>query len=311
MIGSDLELAAKFLINNELVAIPTETVYGLAGNAFSENAVLKIFETKQRPSFDPLIVHTHSIEKIKDFVIDIPDLAFTLLSKFTPGPLTILLPKKSNIPDLVTSGLPRVAVRIPNHSISLDLLKHLDFPLAAPSANPFGYISPTKAKHVQDQLGDKIPYILDGGDSNIGLESTIIGFEEDKTIIYRLGGLSVDEIQKVTGKVEIRMSSSSPAAPGMLKSHYAPQKKLLIGNIPQLMKSNFNKIGVLSFSDSYNIKNEYILSQNGNINEAAKNLFSMLRSLDENSEVEIILAEYVPNIGLGLAINDRLKRAAF
>ncbi|MFN0049488.1 MAG: L-threonylcarbamoyladenylate synthase, partial [Cytophagales bacterium] len=309
-ISTNIQKAIALLIDNEVIGFPTETVYGLAGNALSESAVLKIFDVKQRPKFDPLILHTSSIQRIEDFVLEIPDVAYQLFERFSPGPITILLPKKSNIPDIVTSGLSQVAIRIPNHPLALNLLQKLPFPLAAPSANPFGYISPTSAQHVDNQLGTKIKLILDGGESGIGVESTIIGFEKKKPVIFRLGGLSIEEIEEVTGKLEVRESSSSPAAPGMLKSHYAPQKPFLLGDINELLNKNKGKkIGLLSFRDQYKFENSYILSTSGNFLEASKNLFKYLRILDE-SNVDIILAELVPDQNLGKAINDRLRRAA-
>nr|WP_310590383.1 L-threonylcarbamoyladenylate synthase [Dyadobacter sp. NIV53] len=225
IIDNDVQLAKQFLLKGQLVAIPTETVYGLAGNALDEKSVLSIFEVKNRPSFDPLIIHTDSLDKLKNYVTDLPASARNLAIAFWPGPLTLLLPKKSIIPDLVTSGLDHVAVRIPNHPLTLELLRQLEFPLAAPSANPFGYISPTKSEHVNAQLGEKIPYILDGGECGVGIESTIVGFVNDIPTVYRLGGLAIDEIENIVGKVNVLPhSSSNPQAPGMLKSHYAPRK---------------------------------------------------------------------------------------
>jgi L-threonylcarbamoyladenylate synthase len=314
-IGSNIEKAVGLLNNNKLVAIPTETVYGLAGNALSTDAVLKIFETKNRPAFDPLIIHLGSIEKIRKYVTEIPAKAEILIRKFSPGPLTVLLPKNELIHDLVTSGSNLVAVRIPNHPITLQLLNQIEFPLAAPSANPFGYISPTTAKHVEAQLGDKISYILDGGECTVGIESTIISFENNTPTILRLGGLAIEEIEKEIGKVAINEhSSSNPKAPGMLKSHYSPRKKLIIGDIEKLLKEHINEnIGVLSFNKFYyepQIASQLQLSVNSDTAEAAKNLFAYLRELDTNEQVEIIITELLPEIGLGRAINDRLKRAS-
>lgn len=309
-IGVDISKAIRFLNNNQVVGIPTETVYGLAGNALNSTSITQIFEVKNRPTFDPLICHTHQISEIEKYVTRLPTMAYDLFEKFSPGPITILLPRKNIIPDLVTSGLSNVAFRIPKHYLTLELLRNLDFPLAAPSANPFGYISPTTALHVQAQLGSKIPYILQGGDCNIGVESTIIGFyEENKPYILRLGGLKTEEIEKVTGKILVQNSSSKPSAPGMLESHYAPKKKIIAGSITELIKIYKNKkIGILSFNKSYFPENELILSPNNDTTEAAKNLFSYLRLLDI-SDCELILTEYVPASGLGNAINDRLKRA--
>jgi L-threonylcarbamoyladenylate synthase len=312
-IGTDLEKARKILAEGDLVSIPTETVYGLAGNAFDQEAVLKIFKVKNRPTFDPLIVHTYSFEKIFDFVEEVPERAQVLIKKFWPGPLTLLLKKTDKISDLVTSGSELVAIRVPNHPLTLELLKGLDFPLAAPSANPFGYVSPTSAVHVNDQLGKKIRYILDGGSSNIGIESTIVGFENDETWIYRLGGISLEDIEKEVGKVNVRQSSSKPSAPGMLTSHYAPLKKVVLGwNDRLLNEYQLNEIGALNFK-TINSKlpahNQLVLSEKGSMNEAAKNLFSCLRQLDK-LDIRIIVAERVPDKGLGRAINDRLNRAS-
>lgn len=311
--GNNIEVAKEFLIKGELVAIPTETVYGLAGNALNDSSVLSIFEVKNRPAFDPLIIHTDSLEKVGHFVSDFPEKAKLLAAKFWPGPLTLLLPKKQIIPDLVTSGLDNVAIRIPHHPLLLDLLKTLSFPLAAPSANPFGYISPTNAAHVNAQLGDKIPYILDGGESEVGIESTIVGFENDEAIVYRLGGLAVEEIEAIIGKVRLMPhSSSNPKAPGMLKSHYAPRKPLYLESRESFSIDKNMTIGYLLF-DQYleNVDRKYqrILSLSGDMKEAAHNLFAYLRELD-TLPIQQIYAEYVPMLGLGLAINDRLQRAA-
>ena len=311
-IGADISFAEILLTQGDLVAIPTETVYGLAANAFNAEAIAKIYTTKQRPTFDPLIVHTDSLERVIDFVKEIPEMALLLAKQFWPGPLTLLLKKKNVIPDLVTAGLDTVAVRIPRHPITKSLLKQLDFPLAAPSANPFGYVSPTTAQHVDDQLGDKIGYILDGGACRVGVESTIIGFEDDQVLIYRLGGMSIEDIEEVIGKVKLMPhSSSNPTTPGMLESHYAPKKHLVLGDIPILLeKYKDEELAILAFKETYSgLKHHHYLSQNGDLGEAAQNLFSKLRTLD-NLPVDKIIAEPVPDYGLGKAINDRLKRAA-
>lgn len=310
-IGRNSTSAKKILDKGNVVAIPTETVYGLAGNALDVTAVSQIFAIKKRPSFDPLIVHTHSVEALKQFVLEIPTQALQLANAFWPGPLTLLLPKKNNIPDLVTSGLERVAVRIPNHTLTLDLLKSLDYPLAAPSANPFGYISPTTAQHVADQLGNEIAYILDGGPCTIGVESTIVGWEDGVATIMRVGGLSIEAIEQVIGPVHVQaVSSSNPAAPGMLKSHYAPKIPMLVGNIEELMmKYAEKKVAILSFQKSYaSAYKNYILSSRGDTTEAAQQLFAAMRALD-SCDADLIITEFVPNTGLGRAINDRLKRA--
>jgi L-threonylcarbamoyladenylate synthase len=247
-------------------------------------------------------------------VEDIHPKLLKLAQTFWPGPLTLLLPKKSIIPNLVTSGLDRVGVRIPNHPLTLDLLKQLPFPLAAPSANPFGYISPTSAKHVNDQLGSKIDYILDGGSCQVGLESTIVGEEQGEIIIYRLGGLAIEAITEVVGEVSIQLNqSSNPKAPGQLKNHYAPKKPIFIGNITELQHQYPDKkLGIITFGNRHVSQPNLVvkdLSPSQNYQEAAINLFSFLRELDESS-VDIILCELLPEESLGLAINDRLIRAA-
>ena len=313
-IGTDIELATQLLSQGELVGIPTETVYGLAGNALDINAVSKIFEVKARPSFDPLIVHVASLDAAAPYVEKIPKAAHDLAKCYWPGPLTILLPRKSTIPDLVTSGLDRVAIRVPNHPLTLTLLQALPFPLAAPSANPFGYISPTTAAHVNDQLGEKIAYILDGGPCTVGIESTIIGFENEEMIVYRLGGMSLEELREEYPALKVmKHSTSNPHAPGMLKSHYAPRKKVYFGDLDEM----FNKLGkenaatitfstkVVGIDDNLQVQ----LSPTGNLTEAASQLFAALRYLD-NSSAHFIIAETMPDIGLGRAINDRLNRAS-
>ncbi len=251
-IGTSIEIAKQLLEKGELVAIPTETVYGLAGNALNEMAVLEIFKVKNRPQFDPLIVHVASLMKAKELVIDFPEKAEKLAAQYWPGPLTLLLKKKHHIPDLVTSGLDTVGVRCPNHELTRSLLSELPFPLAAPSANPFGYISPTRPEHVNEQLGDKIKYILDGGECTVGIESTIVGFENDQPVVYRLGGLIIEQIESAIGKVSVALNTSSnPQAPGQLKSHYAPKKKMMLGNLNELLKAHGTvRVGVLAFQIS-------------------------------------------------------------
>ena len=314
IISIDTDLAAEYLQKGEIVAIPTETVYGLAGNAFNNNAVSKIFDAKKRPYFNPLIVHTNSIDKVFEFA-NLAGPALALAQKFWPGPLTLLVPKKDNIPDLVTAGSPVIAVRIPAHPITLQLLEKIDFPLAAPSANPFGYVSPTTAEHVASQLGDVIPFILDGGPCAVGLESTIAGFDfADNLLIYRIGGIPIEELERATGKKAVLVNEMDklPTAPGMLKNHYATVTPLLRGNINEMIR-NYppEKTGIISFKTTYPevpIYQQMILSHTGDLKEAARNLFAALRKLDTLG-LDIILAEEFPETGLGSAINDRLKKA--
>jgi len=313
VIGKEISRARAILERSDLVAIPTETVYGLAGNCLDSKAIANIFEIKHRPYFDPLIAHFADIEQVKKYVLDLPEKAEVLAKKFWPGPLTMILRKKEMIPDIATSGLDTVAVRIPNHPLTLELLKNLDFPVAAPSANPFGYVSPTTAFHVQAQLGERIDYILDGGPCKVGIESTILGFDGDQTFVHRLGGISLEQITSVIGNVEMAAVSEKPAGPGMLESHYAPNTPIRIGNIEQLLtENNGHKVGVLAFNKYYLARendNQVVLSEVGDVVEAATKLFSGLRYLDE-AGLDLIVSEYVPESGLGRAINDRLNRAS-
>jgi L-threonylcarbamoyladenylate synthase len=315
MIGGALEVAVKLLKDGQVIGIPTETVYGLAANALNEKSVVSIFEIKNRPFFDPLILHFSDIASIQKYVLEFNSNALKLAEAFWPGPLTLLLKKNELVPDIVTAGSHLVAVRIPNHPLTLSLLRHLDFPLAAPSANPFGYISPTKAEHVETQLGQLVPYILDGGDCQVGLESTIVDCSTDVLAVRRLGGLSVLEIEKCLGipiKIDIS-SNSNPSSPGQLDKHYAPKTPfVLIENIESaLIKFRSKKLAYLGFGDIQHPEDVYTLnlSSNSDLAEAAQNLFHYMRLLD-NLSFDCILAANVPDIGLGKAINDRLKRAA-
>jgi L-threonylcarbamoyladenylate synthase len=314
MIGTELNKAVKHLKAGELVGIPTETVYGLAANGLDVNAVLKIFEAKERPFFDPLILHVNNQEKVNALILSFDLRLKKLADAFWPGPLTLLLPKNQLVPDIVTSGLNQVAIRIPHHPLTLSLLEQLNFPLAAPSANPFGYISPTTALHVNKQLGEKVAFILDGGACEIGLESTIVGVEEGKVCVYRLGGLSIEQLEAVVGEVTLKVNlSGDPKAPGQLKSHYAPIKPLFHGDLEKLFNQHRGKKLIClcfgeppPFKDRVRILN---LSPNCDLQEAAKNLFGFLRQADE-LDGDVIIAQNLPMLGLGLAINDRLKRAA-
>lgn len=312
-LGQDIDKAIALLQSDKLVGVPTETVYGLAGNALSEKAILRIYQTKNRPKFDPLIAHTNSLEKVKNLVAHVPEKALALAGSFWPGPLTMLLERTARVSDLLTSGLPRVAIRIPNHHITLELLERLDFPLAAPSANPFGYVSPTEAIHVDNQLGDKIEYVLDGGKCEVGIESTIVGFEGNQVVVHRLGGMKLEDLEALVGKVRLELNqSSNPIAPGMMQSHYSPGKKVLLGDIEEnFAKVDGDGIGIISFRRDYQMANtkQVVLSTTGDMAEAARNIFAALRQMDD-SGVKLVLAELVPSEGLGLAINDRLQRAA-
>lgn len=314
IIGKDIELARQWLEKGELVAIPTETVYGLAANGLDTNAIAKIYEAKQRPQFNPLILHIANIEQARKLVNDIPDACMRLMERFSPGPITYLLPKSALVPDLVTAGSSRVAIRIPDHPLTLSLLSQIDFPLAAPSANPSGYVSPVSASHVFEGLNGKIAYILDGGECRVGLESTIVGFEDGDIVVHRLGGISTEQIAEVTSmQVISRLSHALPTAPGQLKSHYATRKPLILGDIKvNQLRFLDKKIGVLAFRQTPEIDCdiELILSTKGDLTEAASGLFAAMRQLDASS-AEVILAERFPDEGIGRAINDRLERAAY
>lgn len=312
-LGQDISLAAELLTAGELVAIPTETVYGLAANALDPDAVVKIFEVKNRPRFDPLIVHLVDFADAWKYAAAIPDWAQKLASRFMPGPLTIVLPKLGIIPDIVTSGLGTVALRVPSHSMTHELLSQLKFPLAAPSANPFGYVSPVTAQHVLDQLNEKIPYILDGGPASIGVESTIVGESNGKPVIMRYGGVSLEEIHGVIGEVDIMLSSSDPLAPGQLESHYAPKQKLFFDSDFFIDEYDLDSVRTIRFSthlEGVPYEQQRILSPAGDLAEAARNLFSAMRELDGEESAIVIFAERFPDEGLGRAINDRLQRAA-
>jgi L-threonylcarbamoyladenylate synthase len=312
--GKDIARAKALLQSGKLVGIPTETVYGLAGNAFLPAAVAEIFRVKNRPRFDPLILHFGTIYQLFPLIRSFPEPARILANHFWPGPLTLLLPKSDRVDDLITAGSERVALRIPAHPLSLKLLRDIDFPVAAPSANPFGYISPTRADHVLHQLGDQIEYVLDGGPCQVGVESTILGFEDGQPTVFRKGGISVESLEELIGPVHIRAhSTSDPKAPGMLKSHYAPRVPLFLGNLAELRRKwSGRPYGILSFQTAYPDQPEAwqcVLSSSGDLSEAARNLFASLRHLDQQP-VQGILAELLPETGLGRAINDRLKRAA-
>lgn len=315
MISKDIKKAVALLNQNELVAIPTETVYGLAGNIYSEQAVKNIFATKKRPFFNPLIVHIPNAEALEDIASYVPEKAKQLAQHFWPGSLTLVLPKQEGIPDIITAGKDTVAVRVPNHPTTLALLKELEFPLAAPSANPFNSISPTKAEHVAKYFKDQLKMVLDGGPCQNGIESTIIGFDGEEPVVYRLGAISVEEIEAVVGKVHLQnKKEENPEAPGMLKKHYAPKTKLILCSdvANEIHKHADKKLGVLSFSTSFKtsgITHEIILSKKGSLHEAAQRLYNALHELDLHN-LDLIIAEKMPEKGLGISINDRLERAS-
>ena len=315
MITTDLNLAIKSLKEDKLVAIPTETVYGLAGNAFKNSVIEKIFKLKKRPHYNPLIVHIGSPSALNQIVKEVPIKAQKLADAFWPGPLTLVLKKQDQIPDRVTAGKTTVAVRVPSHPLTLQVLNALSFPLAAPSANPFGSLSPTSALHVHEYFNCELELVLEGGNCNKGIESTIVGFQNDKPLLYRHGAIALEEIEKVAGPLKIKdPNDRNPDSPGMLSRHYAPKSDILITNdFSKTIKLYPNKkIGVLSFkkNESGHIKiHQEVLSARGDLKEAAKNFYAALHNLDQLN-LDLIITSYLPNNGLGKTINDRLKRAA-
>ena len=314
LIITDIDVASGFLNNEDVIGIPTETVYGLAGNIYSEKAINKIYEIKKRPLINPLIVHIKSLAYLDKVAVDVSESALKLAKTFWPGPLTLVLNKHHSVPDIVTAGKSTVAVRVPNHPVALSLLESVDFPLAAPSANPSGSISPTSAQHVAGYFKDEIKIILDGGVCKRGIESTIIGFNNNEAILYRLGSISVEEIEAVAGKVKmVTKNETEPNAPGMFSKHYAPVTTAFLSNDVQELIKTFSdkKIGLLLFNREIRDKkiiHQEVLSKSGDLKEAAANLYAALHRLDKNN-LDIIIAERFPDTGLGRTINDRLERA--
>jgi len=308
-IGTSIAEAKDYLKKGGIVAIPTETVYGLAGNALNEDAILSIFKAKNRPHFDPLIVHVSSMDEVNKYAY-LPQKLEPLAKAIWPGPLTLLLKKKSIIPDLVTAGSDLVAMRIPKHPTSLQLLSLLDFPLVAPSANPFGYVSPTNPSHVAKNL-PSVDYILDGGTCQLGIESTIVGLINNQIFLYRLGATSIEQIEQICKeKVQVQIqNNSNPKAPGMLDKHYSPSCQLSIYSEMKNTKEAIDA-SIIWFGDNppKGFKKVYQLSKSQSLEEAAKNLFSTLRLLDEHETKKAII-KLVPDQGIGRAINDRIKRA--
>ena len=312
--GTDLDLAARHLRQGLPVGMPTETVYGMAANALDAEAVAKVFKAKQRPDFDPLIVHVGQKSPLQDWVREIPSEAQALMSAFWPGPLTILLPKTERIPGLVTSGLDRVGLRMPRHPMALALLGMLDFPLAAPSANLFGYISPTTAQHVREAFGPELPYVLDGGDCEIGLESTIVGFENGKACVYRRGGVERSTLAQVLGYLpeERIRSEEHPAAPGMLSRHYAPRTPLSILKADQHWPEPGSNVAViLPLSEAHPAHVQvWVLSQNKDPYEAARKWYACLREADQAGFSQIFVRMLPEHLPFADALNDKFMRAA-
>ncbi|MDR2732656.1 MAG: threonylcarbamoyl-AMP synthase [Fibromonadaceae bacterium] len=307
--------AAEILKKGGIVAIPTETVYGLAGNAFDESVVAKIFAVKERPFFDPLIVHIAEFDELENLAAEIPGNAKRLAEKFMPGPLTLVLPKKGCVPNLTTGGLDTVAVRMPKKQLARDIIKLAGFPLAAPSANMFQHLSPTSAEHVLEQLGGRIDGIVDGGLCEVGVESTVVGFEDDRVVLYRPGAVTKEMIAECllieNGELgmENSVENSQLKSPGLMKKHYSPSTPLFIG-LPGVVPGGS---GLLWFGELPASAGDFAkvlnLSEKADATEAAANLYGMLHGLD-SCGLDRIFATLLPRVGLGNAVNDRLVKAS-
>ncbi len=307
----NLDRAAALLRDGAVVAFPTETVYGLGANAFDARAVARIFEIKSRPEFDPLIVHVADAAMLERVAESVPAQARVLIEEFWPGPLTLVLHKRAEISDLVTAGLPTVAVRMPAHPVAHALIERAGVPIAAPSANPFGYLSPTRAEHVSRALGDRVDLIVDGGASEHGIESTIVMLDPQPTLL-RPGAISVEAIEALIGPLALELSdTAAPLAPGRLPQHYAPHTAIRIIDDPtEVPIAERARAGLLAFrEDVRGYHTVRVLSAQGDLREAATHLFEYLHELD-CSGVERIDAQRVPSVGIGVAIMDRLERAA-
>ena len=304
---SKIEEAVKALSAGELVVIPTETVYGLAADAMNIDAVRKIFNLKGRPADHPLIVHIASAENIKDWANDVPKAAYLLADKFWPGPLTLILSKRGEVPDLVTGGQNTVGLRSPNSPLTLELLKQFGGGLAAPSANRYGRISPTTAQHVQDEFGLSTPLTLDAGPCQIGIESTIVDLSQSPARILRPGQISFEQLHRYLPDLVYGAEQSSPRVSGDKEAHYAPRTPLFMADRAQLISMAKNKPSVaLCFDDLPNNLNGLIMPKNSVV--YAKHLYANLRTLD-NYHAQQILVEQIPNNSDWHAITDRLKRA--
>ena len=313
MKNKDIQTAARIINNGGLVAFPTETVYGLGADALNPISVAKIFVLKERPSFDPLIVHIASIDDLKIVTNQPTDLVLRLAEKFWPGPLTIVLPKSSIIPDIVTSGLRTVGIRMPDNEIALNLIRTSKCPIAAPSANKFGHLSPVSANHVKKQLPD-VDFILDGGRTEIGIESTILSIDGNICTLLRPGKITIADINDaLPGLFVFNINKSERfIAPGFLKSHYSPKKPLYLYKTHQTQLPEKSGMILHGLTDKIPVSEKVIYtSQNNNLLEIAANLFSSLHAMEDDDQVKQIFIEPVIEEGLGVAIMDRIKKAAF
>lgn len=314
VITNNVTQAAEVLAGGGVIGMPTETVYGLAGSACIERAIEDIYALKGRPKSNPLILHIGHAAQLESIVKYVPQSAYALAGAFWPGPLTLVLDKNPDVSSDVTSGLETVAVRMPAHPVALQLLKETGFPVAAPSANPFGRVSPTSSEHVLDYFQGKIPLILEGGRCRIGIESTIVGFRGEMPVLYRKGAISAGEIKHITGALSVQLFVDRvPQAPGMFSRHYSPVSPMLVSSDirESLAEHKGKRIGVIRFAELGNEGSAFqiVLSPKGSFEEAAAGLYNALHEMDRNNP-DIIIAEKFPDTGLGTVINDKLTRAA-
>jgi len=310
---TQIEKAAQIIRNGGLVAFPTETVYGLGANALNPIAVAKIFELKERPSFDPLIVHIASVDDLKTLTKNLDKNVIRLAKKFWPGPLTIVLPKSTLVPDIVTSGLDTVGIRMPDNEIALKLIRAANCPIAAPSANKFGNLSPVSAEHVKKQLPN-VDYILDGGNTSVGIESTIVSIDGNVCTLLRPGVITIADIENALPNTFVFNAEKIEKliAPGLLKSHYSPVKPLYIIDKQAINLPESSGLIVHGKKDLILIASKIIYtSQTFNLLEIAANLFSALHAMEDDDNIKQIFIEPVSELGLGLAIMDRIKKAAY
>ncbi len=307
---ASIDKALTILRRGDIVAFPTETVYGLGADALNPYAVAKIFEVKKRPRFDPLIVHICERHWLSAFAGHVPAEIIRLTDRFWPGPLTVILPKKPIIPDIVTAGLTTVGIRMPSHPVALNLIKSLRNPIAAPSANPFGYMSPTKAGHVAKMLKDRLPLILDGGDSVFGIESTIVSYRDNRVYLHRHGAITVEELEEVVGTVLEKKDDGVCESPGELPFHYAPARPLkIITSADEIRNTNASFLAFRKPAGGPAARHIRVLSPGGDLREAAANFFSYLIELDRH-DVDVIYAEKIPEQGIGKAMMERLRKAS-
>lgn len=312
-----ISLASKAIIRGKLVAFPTETVYGLGASAFDQKAISQIFKVKGRPQDNPLIVHISEISQVEQLAKVFPQSAQRLIKEFWPGPLTIVLKKKKIVPKIVTAGLDSVAIRMPENKIALELIKQSKVPIVAPSANLSGKPSPTKARHVIDDIFGKVDYIIDGGNCKIGIESTVIDFTSIVPTILRPGYITKEDIEKVIGKVEISKSKSkdAPKSPGMKYKHYSPKAKVILiskNKIKLEIKKQLEKkekIAIITFNNKIENKDLVFSKDYSKLIDYSKNLFSDFRFADKKKASAIIVQE-VPDNKFGHSIMNRLKKAA-